>query len=162
MSVKDDPQQFIGCLLRPQRRVLNRAQIRGFLQGLSVTGTDHPCQASYGSVLQGMAPFCHSEHIRFAQGKLREGLSLSMGLEMLRCARHDNPDVAHARRLPCAEMLRCSIRCAQDKAQHDWVHQYDRVPLSLWPRFVTIKRRVSHYFSALASPSEGTEGLAFH
>ena len=32
-------------------------------------------------------PFCHPEHIRFAQGKLREG-SVSSGVEMLplRCA----------------------------------------------------------------------------
>src|SRR5216684_2919867 len=34
---------------------------------------------------------CHSEPIRFAQGKLREG-SGSMGKEILRCAQDDSPD----------------------------------------------------------------------
>jgi len=34
---------------------------------------------------------CHSEPIRFAQGKLREG-SGSMGKEILRCAQDDSTD----------------------------------------------------------------------
>jgi hypothetical protein len=32
---------------------------------------------------------CHPEHIRSAQGKLREG-SVALGMEMLRCAQHDS------------------------------------------------------------------------
>ncbi len=39
---------------------------------------------------------CHPEHIRSAQGKLREG-SGSMGAEMLRCAQHDSQDTDQVR-----------------------------------------------------------------
>jgi hypothetical protein len=40
---------------------------------------------------------CHPEPIRFAQGKLREG-SVALGVEMLRCAQHDNMDTRAASR----------------------------------------------------------------
>ena len=53
-----------------------------------------------------MAPSCHSEPIRCAQGKLREG-SGAVGVEMLRYAQHDKV------------------------LEYDKMHQYDRVLLAL-------------------------------
>jgi hypothetical protein len=38
-----------------------------------------------------LPPKCHPEHVRCAQGKLREG-SVTVGYEMLRCAQDDSPE----------------------------------------------------------------------
>jgi hypothetical protein len=49
---------------------------------------------SVNALAWAIAPDCHPEHIRFTQCKLREG-SVSLGVEMLRCAQHDRAAVFH-------------------------------------------------------------------